>query len=67
MMAIIEVGSINEVFRRLGEGVKKLSRRIEYFAVYLKHCCACNNKRKRQGRPQHRVKAYIRAIKNRRR
>lgn len=35
--------------------------------VYLKHYCACNNKRRRQGRPQYRIKAYIRAVKNRRR
>ena len=67
MMAIIELESVKEACCRLEKGAKKLSRRVAYFMVHLNHCCACNNKRKRQGRPQHRVKAYIKAIKNRRR
>ena len=55
MMAIIELESVKEAFRRLDESVKKSSRRMTYFMVHLNHYCACNNKRKRQGRPQHRV------------
>lgn len=65
-MPLIEINALKNTFRRLDRALKKSSRQIAYFMINLNRCFTCNNKRKRQRRSQYRVKAYIKAVKNRR-
>lgn len=63
-MPFVKLNALNNVSYK---GLKRIARKIEYSIIHLKHVCACNNKNRRLRRPQYRVKAYIRAVKNRRR
>lgn len=59
--------SVGSTFRQLNLGSKKFIRGTQYFSIYARHIAIINNKKKMQGKPMYRKRAYLKEMKNRKR